>query len=67
MSQFSSEVCVITWDYGGPGHPGHAAMKYTGVPGVGAPKNNGYISFWPESNANYFNALNKISPRLGHD
>lgn len=53
---FNREAVVIIWNYGGPGHPGHAAMKIRGVPG--APEGK-YISFWPGSGAGLSNALKR--------
>lgn len=56
-SQFDREAVIYVWNYGGPSHPGHAAMKIRGV--VGAPKSTTYISFWPGEGAGLSNALKK--------
>lgn len=57
--RYDREAVIYVWNYGGPGHPGHAAMKLRGVPGTREDKV--YISFWPggENGAGLTNALEK--------
>jgi hypothetical protein len=41
--EFDREVTVYVWRFRGVDHPGHAAVKLTGVPG----RDKAYISWWP--------------------
>ena len=41
---YNVEAVVYIWNYGGPSHPGHAAMKLRGAPNA---PSDAYISFWP--------------------
>lgn len=42
--EFDREATVYVWRYKGAKHPGHAALKITGVPGT----EQVYISWWPK-------------------
>jgi hypothetical protein len=49
----AGEVTVYVWSHRGPQHPGHAAVKLTGIPGA----DRAYISWWPADGAGLSNAF----------